>query len=409
MQESPRARASREGAAESSGASWTVAPSRNRRAAPRVAIQPGTPVRLTSQAGAQTARLSDASPWGLGLAEVRGPTPTVGGRVQVAFGLDRWAIRRAAEVRRCADGAVGLALADPLPFGLRTYLLDRRLPRLAPRRNATLSAEDALDRVWHGNDGAAVGQLHVARWSHGSWVTQQLTTRTMHPEAFACCRELFALAGTAALYGEGQDARLVAFYSPTALWDHRFCDGFVEWLDVPSAATSIRIDRRPLPTKAPGASTTSLRSPTVSALTSAVAELRAQWGPLVCAALGWTHEGLHSARLEKPLRRHVVEVHRERRHGLVIVDLPPARTLATEPLIWAFIAPGGNRTVVLDGARQAAQAVGIETGWVMSPPDPSLAATGAERVGVMVWSAAGLQQYDDYLGTMFDELGPLGR
>lgn len=392
----------------------------NRRAVPRVPMNTGAAVRVSDEAGAYTCELQDLSPWGLGLRNVSGPAPSVGARVQVAFGLDRWAIRRVAEVRRSGNATLGLAFADPLPQGLCAHLIDRRLPALVPRKavrargNVTdldptwMAADDrisSVDRVRLGRGGKALGHVSVSRWARSTWLLHSMAVSSRNAEVVDCWRDFFRLATTVALYADGDAARLMTFYDPDGV-ACRYCDGFAEWLDARARAVAVRIDRRALVDCPPPAKDVVVRPASRAALAQLAERLDHHLGSLVCDTLGWTLDGLTDpfghADFEAEGRRRsrwIYEVKAVRPLGWVAVErLAPGPSATGMDLTWAFAHEGADPTGLLRGARMAARIGGLHEGPVLCPLP--LADGAKTPTGLMVWSADGLRNYESYLGEL---------
>ncbi len=397
---------------------------RNRRAFPRVRLRPPPAVHIDSQAGGLEARLHDATPHGLGLGNLSGALPAVGSRVQVAFGLGRWSIRRRAEVRRHHQGYLGLSLGDPLPEGLRAALVDLRFPQLGRVDDAYLDGTSAfpgvkptIRRAWRDRAGqridapAVVGHVSVAPWFGGTWIARPMLDRLDHPLASQCRADLLRFGAMSAVYASGDRTNLLVV-CPAAGGDWTLIDAFVDWLGNPALATSLRWSRElPRPGEIPATCLIPARS-----ATEWQARAVHQLGPLAIKALGWTDASAHPEHLFRVFR-----FENGPEAGFVVVD---ARVSAGFPLdekpnaIAWWIAPD-NVVCPTEALRGALSRWGFQGVTLVRPgnpsgdPQPGDGPSGAPAMGdppsgghgsrthSFVISASGLGFLEDYL----DEFG----
>ena len=347
----------------------------------------------------------------------------MGSRVQVAFGIGRWAISRLAEVRRCHADIVGLALNDPLPQGLWSQLLDMSSPQLMRPLAADLPDIDPppvdanepteiLRRAWVSDGGETVGRVAVGRWMTTTWLVHLTCARAMHPQALTCWRDLYRFAATAPLYSDGPRAHLAALYDVDGPWHHRFTEGFVDWLEDSTCATSLRVERRRVPARKNTPSGLGLLPADHPSVERLARRLAVRFAPLIRTALGWNVDRLHAR--TTPIRPEdppslpaagVFTVTTDRELGHVIVDPMPVVGSAAKPSAATWIVPAedADRKALVEAARLAAGQCGFVHTDVFAGPRQTASVAPAEPTGVMVWSAEGLRQYDQYLFSLFGD------
>ena len=380
----------------------------DRRRVPRVVVDSAPTVRLDGNHGPQTARLRDASPWGLGLQGVSGPAPAVGARLQVAFGIGRWAIRRVAEVRQRQNDGLGLALTEPLPTELRRHLLDLRIPQLQPYEPPQANSP-ILRRYWRNSAEEVVGRISLSPWGPHAWLVSELSTRPLDADALDCARDLYRFAATATAYAEGETAHLIAFYELEDPWHDRFTARFTGWLNDETAAVSVTIARAGL---------TGDVSPNGLTIAAGDPDQCIRWSPwitaafdtglppLICHALGWDNLAARFAE-PQPLRPwSVFEVRSGRAEGFLLVERSAPWAHRLTDIIWLIPAPGGRVAALLEAAETVSATCGVDRAALACLPDIPQVEDQARfsiPIGLTVWSAAGLGQFDQYLASLLDQ------
>ncbi|MEM7678686.1 MAG: hypothetical protein AAF449_22120 [Myxococcota bacterium] len=370
-----------------SSASFARTAQPNRRHAPRVSVEDLAVVRIQSKTGTCTARLRDLSPWSIGLRASSGPMPSVGMRVRVAFGVGRWSISRAAEVRRSEGDELGLTLTDPLPVSLRRELIDRQTPRLVPATAHLDACDDRHVRDWVDPSGVHVGRLVVRRWTDRTWLAHGHTVQPSHTQLRTCWRDFRRFAATLAVYHDGDRAQLLFF--------REVGDDTVPPVD--ERPKHPHIDRLMLWTAPlfPGHSSATIDIVPASTLSHVAIDLRRQFGAVVSRALDWDNDGLAAAQNKRP-NGGIFEVRTEQGRGYVVVDRPDQPSSAEEDIVWTLTADG-DASAVLRGAEVVAARCGLTRATAMGiHHDPQTLIPGQDAYELVAVSAAGLRQFDTH-------------
>ncbi len=316
---------------------------------------------------------------------------------------------------------MGLALTDPLPQGLWSQLLDMSSPQLMRPLAADLPEIDPppvgaserteiLRRAWVSDGGETVGRVAVGRWMNTTWLAHHTGAHAMHPQALTCWRDLYRFAATAPLYSDGPRAHLAEFYEVDGPFHHRFTEGFVEWLEDPSCATSLRVQRRSLAVRKNTPSGLRVTRADAASVDRLARRLASRFAPLIRTALGWSADSLHAREMAAPADPRsspgagVFAVSTDRDLGHLIVDpLSVGASTRLTGLTWLIPTDDADRKALIEAARLAAGLCGFAHTKVIAGPQPPVGSAPAEPTGLMVWSAEGLRQYDQYLFSLFGD------
>ena len=284
------------------------------------------------------------------------------------------------------------------------------IPEASSTVTGDLDRFDVLQRAWISESGETVGRVAVGRWIRTTWLAHQLTARTMHPDALVCWRDLYRFAATAPVYSDGAGAHLVAFYDLDGPWGLRFTESFTEWLEDSDLATSLHVERYQLPAKKhpPGGRTVERAQP--EDLATLDRWLDARYPPLVRRALAWDADGLRD-RTDPDGEGGIFAVNStneaagDAADAYILVD-PAFGVNEPGALAWLVPAEGGASKSLIETARCAAGACGFVDTTIVSGTKRR-ASTPGESSGLIVWSAEGLRQFDQYLNALEGPDGPL--